>query len=173
MSMLSADSRLRARVSAIPGTVILVGAGHVDRAIRFTKLPAVLEPFKTKSEGERVFPVILNLDRGPHQEAWNSAQREAYLHARRDRPMPEALPVAADNSKGWSLDAEDVPVIEYDDKPAEEKTENKKFICDTCTVGFNTENALAIHKGAQSTPRGKIYGWKRPHNSIGSCRGVR
>ena len=146
MSTLSADSRLRSRVAAIPGTVILVGAGNVDRVIRFTKLPAVLETFKTKTEGASVFPVILNLDRGPDQEAWNGAQREAFLGARRDRPMPEALPVAADNTKGWSVDAEDVPVVEFDAPAAAAKAEEKSFICDTCTVSFNTENALGIHK---------------------------
>jgi hypothetical protein len=144
MSTLSADSRLRNRVAAVNGTVILVGAGNVDRVIRFTKLPACLVPFKTKTEGASVFPVMLNLDRGPDQEAWNAAQREAFLGARRDRPMPEALPVAADNAKGWSVDEEDVPVVEFEAPTAAE--EEKKFVCETCTVGFNTENALGIHK---------------------------
>ena len=144
MSTLSADSRLRARVAAVHGTVILVGAGNVDRVIRFTKIPAVLEAFKTKTEGASIFPVVLNLDRGPDQEAWNNAQREAFLGARRDRPMPEPLPVAKDNVTGWSVDAEDVPVVEFESQVA--KAEEKKFICDTCTVGFNTENALGIHK---------------------------
>ncbi len=146
MSTLSADSRLRNRVAAVNGTVILVGAGNVDRVIRFTKLPACLVPFKTKTEGAAVFPVLLNLDRGPDQEAWNAAQREAFLGARRDRPMPEALPVAADNAKGWSVDEEDVPVVEFDAPAAAAQAEEKKFVCDTCTVGFNTENALGIHK---------------------------
>ena len=146
MSTLSADSRLRARVAAIPGTVILVGAGNVDRVIRFTKLPVALEAFKTKAEGSSSFPVILNLDRGPDQEAWNNAQREAFLSARRDRPMPEALPVAADNTKGWSVDVEDVPVVEFDAPAAAAKAEENKFICETCPVVFNTTNALEIHK---------------------------
>lgn len=146
MSTLSADSRLRSRVAAVPGTVILVGAGNVDRVIRFTKLPACLVPFKTKKEGGDIFPVVLNLDRGPAQEAWNAAQREAFLGARRDRPMPEPLPVAAKNSDGWSVDADDVPVIEYDAPAAAVRAEENKFVCDTCTVAFNTENALGIHK---------------------------
>ena len=146
MSTLSADSRLRSRVAAVKGTVILVGAGNVDRVIRFTKLPACLAPFKTKVEGGTVFPVILNLDRGPDQEAWNAAQREAFLGARRDRPMPDALPVSSDNTKGWSVDDEDVPVVEFDEPAAAVKAEEKKYVCDTCTVDFNTENALSIHK---------------------------
>ncbi len=147
MSTLSADSRLRNKVAAIEGTVILVGAGNVDRVIRFTRLPSCLVPFKTKLENTQVFPVLLNLDRGPDQEAWNAAQREAFIGARRDRPVPSALPVAPDNTKGWSVDAEDVPVVELAALKDEGEAEtDKKFVCDTCTVSFNTENALGIHK---------------------------
>lgn len=147
MSTLSADSRLRNKVSAIDGTVILVGAGNVDRVIRFTRIPSCLVPFKTKTETSPIFPVVLNLDRGPDQEAWNAAQREAFLGARRDRPMPEPLPVSADNKTGWSVDADDVPVIELAEvKEGSAADADKKFVCDTCTVSFNTENALGIHK---------------------------
>jgi hypothetical protein len=144
MSTLSADSRLRNKVAAVDGTVILVGAGNVDRVIRFTKLPGCLVPFKTKVEGGAVYPVLLNLDRGPDQEAWNNAQREAFLGARRDRPMPEALPVSEKNSDGWSVDAEDVPVVEWEGKAAAKAAEG--FACETCNADFNTENALKIHK---------------------------
>ena len=148
MSTLNADSRLRNRVAAIEGTVILIGAGNVDRVIRFTRLPACLVPFKTKTEKSPIFPVVLNLDRGPDQEAWNAAQREAFLGARRDRPMPEPLPVSPDNKTGWSVDAEDVPVIELaalKDDLVDEKQE-KSYVCETCTVDFKTENALGIHQ---------------------------
>ena len=103
--------------------------------------------FKTKAEGASVYPVMLNLDLGPDQEAWNNAQREAFLGARRDRPMPEPLPVSAENKDGWSVDNEDVPVIEFDEPVAKENTKEEKFVCSTCTVNFKTENALSIHKG--------------------------
>ena len=102
MSTLSADSRLREKVTAVPGTVVLIGAGNVDRVIRFTKMPTCLIPFKKKIEGGSVFPVLLNLDRGPDQEAWKEAQREAFIGARRDRPMPGAVPVTC-NKKTCKL----------------------------------------------------------------------
>ena len=145
MPTLSADNRLRQKVASIDGTIVLVGAGNVDRVIRFTRLPDCLIPFKTKSGDDRVFPVILNLDRGPDQEAWTNAKREAFLGARRDRPMPEALPVSEDNTKGWSADVDDVPVVEFEAGQATEAPD--KFQCENCTVGFNTEHALKIHKG--------------------------
>lgn len=153
MATVSADVKLRNKVASIDGTVILVGAGNVDRVVRFTKLPECLETFKTEIEerkGDSVtkrmaYPVVLNLDRGPHQEAWAQAKREAFLQARRDRPMPEPLEVSPDNKTGWSLDAEDVPVIEIFEQDKTE-SENRGFVCATCTVGFNTENGLKIHQ---------------------------
>lgn len=144
MATLSADNRLRNKVVSIEGTVVLVGAGHVDRVIRFTKLPECLIPFLTKAEPKPIYPVLLNLDRGPDQEAWAQAKREAFLLARRDKPTPEALPVCEKNSEGWAVDAEDVPVVEMGEPSASVKP---GFACETCTVSFNTENALKIHKG--------------------------
>lgn len=146
MATISADNRLRSKVSAIEGTVILIGAGHVDRAIRFTSVPDCLKAFMTKIEGKPdSYPVLLNLDRGPDQEAWAQAQREAFLKSRRDKQIPEALPVSEKNSEGWSLDAEDIPVIEFDEKVV--KASVGKHICASCTVEFNTEHALKIHQG--------------------------
>ena len=150
---LSADNRLRQKVSEVDGTVILVGAGNVDRCIRFTKLPDCLKPFMTKyhvdTEGggsaeKTKFPVMLNLDRGPDQEAWAEAKRQANFGARRDKPMPEALPVSAKNEEGWALDFEDIPVIEFEES---EKAKPVEFKCSTCTSEFRTEHALKIHQG--------------------------
>ena len=148
MSTLSADNRLREKVGSVDGTVILVGAGHVDRVIRFTKLPASLVPFKTKFDGESIFPVMLNLDRGPDQEAWAQARREAFVSARRDRPMPEPLQVSATTSEGWSVDVEDVPVVEFNiDSPSAVKAiANSLLTCETCTQDFPTEKGLKIHQ---------------------------
>lgn len=147
MATISADNRLRAKVAAIKGTVILIGAGHVDRAIRFSPdIPDCLVPFKTKIEGaEAVFPVLMNLDRGPDQEAWAQSERESFLRSRRDKQIPQPLPVSEKNSEGWSLDAEDIPVIEFDAAIA--KSGGTKHTCATCTVDFNTEHALKIHQG--------------------------
>lgn len=143
MAMLSADNRLRQKVSAIDGTVILVGAGHVDRVIRFTKLPDVLEAFKTADNDAKVYPVVLNLDRGPDQEAWAAAMRDANSRARRDKPIPQPLEVSASHSEGWSVDVEDVPVIEYDGSAPVVSNDLK---CSTCTVEFKTPNGLRIHQ---------------------------
>lgn len=153
MALLSADNRLRQRVCAVEGTVLLVGAGFVDRVIRFTKTPACLKPWMTKIQDDDgsdvpVFPVVLNLDRGPGQEAWKEALRDAESRARRDKPIPQPLEVSADPKEGWAVDNEDVPVIEYDDKAVEKSSE---FKCrqDGCGMEFRSENALRIHKGRQ------------------------
>lgn len=146
MATISPDNRLRAKVTAIKGTVIIIGAGHVDRAIRYTALPDCLKPFMTKVDGgPDVFPVLLNLDRGPDQEAWAQAKRESFLRARRDQQIPEPLPVSEKNSEGWSLDVDDIPVVEFD--AAISKSGGIKHTCATCTVDFNTEHALKIHQG--------------------------
>ena len=145
MPTLNADVKLRNKVAAVEGTVILIGAGHVDRVIRFTKLPECLEAFKTKViDGTVTWPVLLNLDRGPDQEAWAQAKRETFVTARRDRPVAEPLPVSAKNSEGWSVDAEDVPVVEIETK--DKVDEESGVVCETCTVKFNTAKALDIHK---------------------------
>lgn len=152
MSTVSAASRLRERVSSIQGTCLLVAAGHPDKIIRFQVLPKSLEKLyfdKAEAEGiktkEAVFPVMVNLDRGPDQEAWNAAKREFFLTARRDRPTPEPLPVSEDSHTDWSVDAEDVPVVENGIVSAETKIE-AAATCETCTAPFKTEHALKIHK---------------------------
>lgn len=145
MAMLSADNRLRNKVAAVEGTVILVGAGNVDRVIRFTELPEVLKPFMSKdpASNESHYPVMINLDRGPDQEAWTAAMRDANARARRDKPIPQALEVSAKHSEGWSVDVEDVPVIEYDGTIS---VEVSKLKCGTCGLEAKTENGLRIHQ---------------------------
>ena len=145
MATLSAANRLRDKVVAVPGTVILSGAGHPDAVIRFTETPACLLPFRTKIEGGLIWPVKLNMDRGPHQEAWAQAKRESFLRARRDRPMPEPLRVANECKDEWSLDAEDVPVVEYEMKAAAAQAA-ADLKCSTCTQTFQTAKGLEIHK---------------------------
>lgn len=143
MATLSADNRLRNKVCAGEGTVILIGAGHVDRVIRFTVLPDCLKSFMTEVEGKMVYPVKINLDRGPDQEAWSAALRDAGARARRDKPMPSPLEVSAAHNEGWAVDDEDVPVIEYDATVPVAASELK---CGTCTVEFKTTNGLRIHQ---------------------------
>lgn len=180
MATLSADNKLRARVAAVPGTVILVGAGHPDRAIRFETLPKVLKPFltpeyktrevrkvneyeveevteETYATGRKVFPAVINLDRGPQAEAWVQASREVFLTARRDKPTPEPLAVAEKPSEGWSLEEADVPLIENgvvatpavsDSVPVSENEAVAPLtaICPTCTVEFKNAHGLKIHR---------------------------
>jgi hypothetical protein len=147
MALLSADNRLRQKVCAVEGTVLLIGAGFVDRVIRFTQTPSCLKPFMTKDNDVSVFPVVLNLDRGPGQEAWKEALRDAESRARRDKPIPQPLEVSAKTSEGWAVDNEDVPIIEYDANAAEKPVSN--LICqhEGCGMEFRSENALRIHKG--------------------------
>lgn len=146
MASLSADNRLRQKVCAVEGTVLLVGAGFVDRVIRFTTLPACLKPFMSRDNDVEVFPVILNLDRGPGQEAWKEALRDAESRARRDKPIPQPLEVSADPKEGWAVDNEDVPIIEYD---ASASVSVNPLVCrhEGCNIEFRSENALRIHKG--------------------------
>lgn len=146
MALLSADNRLRQKVCAVEGTVLLVGAGFVDRVIRFTRLPQCLKPFMTKDNDVDVYPVVLNLDRGPAQEAWREALRDAENRARRDKPIPQPLEVSEKTSEGWSVDNEDVPIIEYD---ATANISINPLVCQNegCKMEFRSENALRIHKG--------------------------
>lgn len=146
MPTLPADVRLRNKVSSVEGTVILIGAGHVDRVIRFTNLPPVLKPFMTPVPDTKdfTFPVMLNLDRGPDQEAWAAAVRDAHSRARRDKPIPQPLEVSAKHSEGWSVDVEDVPVIEYDEKAVVAEPSSLK--CGSCDFEARTENGLRIHQ---------------------------
>lgn len=150
MALLSADNRLRQRVCAVEGTVLLIGAGFVDRVIRFTETPACLKPFMTKDNDVDVYPVVLNLDRGPGQEAWKEALRDAQSRARRDKRIPDPLEVSADTREGWSAEVGDVPVIEYDSKSAESPVNTTKCEHEGCGMQFNSENALRIHKGRKN-----------------------
>lgn len=162
MATLSADSKLRNRVSKIPGTVILVGAGHADRVVRFETLPECLKPHMTTEYNKdgaevKVYPVIVNLDRGPGQEAWAMACKEVFLTARRDKPTPEPLAVSEKASEGWSLEEADVPLIENGKAPVPvvsesvpvaevEKVADMTAVCPTCTVEFKNAHGLKIHR---------------------------
>jgi len=151
MALLSADNRLRQKVCAVEGTVLLVGAGFVDRVIRFAKTPPCLKPFMTKIQDDDgsdvpVFPVVLNLDRGPGQEAWKEAMRDAQSRARRDKAIPQPLEVSADPKEGWAVDNEDVPVIEYDENAATKTAVEFKCQAEGCGMEFRSENGLRIHK---------------------------
>lgn len=146
MALLSADNRLRQRVCAQDGMVLLIGAGFVDKIIRFTQIPSCLKPFMSKDGEESVYPVVLNLDRGPGQEAWKEALRDAQSRARRDKPIPAPLEVSADPKEGWAVDVEDVPVIEYDATAEAPKEAALKCSAEGCGLEFRTENGLRIHK---------------------------
>src|SRR3990167_9398791 len=162
MATLSADNKLRNRVAAIPGTVILVGAGHADRVVRFETLPECLKTFMSKAYAKdgsemNIYPVIVNLDRGPGQEAWAQACKEVFLTARRDKPTPDPLPVSEKPSEGWSLEEADIPLIENGKAPvlvvsesvtvAEvDKTSDITAVCPTCTVEFKGAHGLKIHR---------------------------
>lgn len=151
MALLSADNRLRRKVLAEEGTVLLAQAGFVDKVIRFTELPPSLAPFMTKtfkedgSVGPNIYPVFLNLDRGPSQEAWKEALRDSQTRGRRDKPIPLPLEVSADPKEGWSVDDEDVPVVEYE-KGVEVVSNSLKCLYEGCGMEFRTDNGLRIHK---------------------------
>ena len=146
MPTLNAAGRLREKVVSIPGTVILSRAGYPDEAIRFLEAPACLMPFKTKIDGITRWPIKINLDRGPQQEAWAQAKRESFLRARRDTPMPEPLRVAAESKDEWMLDAADIPVVEYEKKTEESNTAASGFQCLTCTQSWPTQKGLEGHQ---------------------------
>lgn len=152
MSTVSAAIRLREKVSSVPGTCLIISAGHPDKIIKFQVLPKSLEKLffdNAAAQGIKtskvLYPVTINLDKGPDQEAWNASKREFFLSARRDRPVPEPLPVSEDSHTDWSVDEEDVPVIENAIVSADAKIE-ASTTCETCTVPFKTEHALKIHK---------------------------
>lgn len=118
MSKLNAASRLREEVLNVPNTVLLISVGHPDKVIRFTRMPDSLKRWrdnKAAERSEKEFPTAhtpINLDKGPDAEAWKEITRELFLQARRDRPVPEALPVAEDCHTDWSVGPEEVPVVE-------------------------------------------------------------
>lgn len=117
MATQTAASRLRDNVLKVPGTVLLISAGHPDKVVRFNRLPEIVQKYREQKEAERgeKFPTVhtaLNLDIGPDSECWRNAMREAGSMARRDKPMPSPIEVAQDCKSEWAIDNEDVPVIE-------------------------------------------------------------
>ena len=143
---LSAANKLRNQVLSVPGTVLISQAGRPDKIIRFETVPDYLTEFKRRGQDY----IFINMDRGPDQEAWNTAMRDAFSTARRDRPIPAPVEVSKDSHEEWSVSADDVPVIENGVKVVskdEKPVINPIINCDKCNVSFNSEHGLKIHKG--------------------------
>ena len=134
---LSAANKLRNQVLSVPGTVLLAQAGRPDKIIRFETIPDYLTEFKRGGQDY----IFINMDRGPDQEAWNTAMRDAFSTARRDRPIPPPVDVSKDSHEEWSVSPDDVPVIENGVKPvpkSEAKPVDSPIIaCDKCSMPFN------------------------------------
>ena len=148
MPTLSAASRLREQVLAIPGTVLLAQAGHVDKVIRFQHVPDYLAKHDEKfTKGKRPY-IFINLDRGPDQEIWSTTMKGVYSEARRDKPIPEAIPVAPECKAEWNVGPEDVPLIENGlvIVEATKPVEAQIFKCDICGITYDKERAIRMHK---------------------------
>lgn len=112
-ALLSAANRLRNKVLEIPGTVLIVNPGYVDKVIRFRNLPEILVEFKKNSRNnETEKHITIDLGTGPASEAWRNAMDVVRRTARRDVPIPDPIEVATDSHEDWSVVEEDVPVIE-------------------------------------------------------------
>lgn len=153
MPTLSAANRLRIEVLAVPGTVLLSQAGIPDKVIRYQKVPDPIEKLKAdNSIYQTRSHYTVNLDRGPDQEAWRDAQREVFLQARRDKPVPEPVSVAENSHEEWSVGNEDVPMVEnaivLPAAVREAAPQPINFTCIDCTRSdFSSEQALKIHRG--------------------------
>ena len=141
---LSAASKLRDMGLKVPGTVLICQAGHPDEIIRLEVVPEVLNDFKKKGHDY----ILINLDRGPDQEHWRAALSEMNRMARRDKPMPNPIPVAQDSNKEWSLSPEDVPLIENNHgSPVTKQVKAAAiFKCKVCDMSWDSNRALATHE---------------------------
>lgn len=161
---LSAANKLRNKVLSDPNTVLLVQAGGVDKVLKVVPLPKhIVDEWGPNSEARRRSnpegqkAVVLNLDNGPQNEAWQAIEREIFLRARRDRETPKPREVAPDSRSEWELDETDVPTVAlidggYQDRTSlPEKPEESGVIghkCDFkgCDKSFAKERALQTHK---------------------------
>jgi len=151
VAQISAANKLRNQVLAVPGTILIGQAGHPDKIIRFEHVPDYLNEFKKKNASY----IFINMDKGPDQEAWSNAMRETFSTARRDRPVPNPIPVAPDSHEEWSVSLEDVPLIEngvaevtvQEVKNEGPQVVNPIFACPVCNLTYNSEHAMKIHKG--------------------------
>lgn len=165
-AQLSAASRLREEVLKMPGVILIGEAGHPDKIIRLQSVPEYMNEFKVRPDkGNYIF---INLDKGPHQEAWKRLNAEAGRTARRDMPVPSPVHVAPDSHKEWSIGPDEVPLVEnggvvpqslnptraietiektMDRKP--DVTETPKqgiFKCKTCNLTWDSNRALSTHE---------------------------